>query len=100
MATAQHRGNIADTTEAYYIGLMNSCGFRNKDLGKPTIAIVNSWTDANPGHKPRRGLAQRQTARLYESARTPEPDCRKGRKREKSARRRKEYSARPALERI
>ena len=52
MATAQHRGNIADTTEAYYIGLMNSCGFRNKDLGKPTIAIVNSWTDAARGSGP------------------------------------------------
>ena len=38
-------------TEAYYVGLMNSCGYRDKDLKKPVIGIVNSFTDVNPGHK-------------------------------------------------
>ena len=46
------RGNAIDLTEAYYIGLMNSVGYRNKDLAKPVIGIVNSWNDVNPGHKP------------------------------------------------
>ena len=46
------RGNAKDLTEAYYIGLMNSVGYRNKDLAKPVIGIVNSWNDVNPGHKP------------------------------------------------
>lgn len=37
--------------EAYYVGLMNSCGYRIKDLHKPVIGIVNSFTDVNPGHR-------------------------------------------------
>ncbi|WP_101875837.1 dihydroxy-acid dehydratase [Lachnoclostridium edouardi] len=37
--------------EAYYVGLMNACGYRTKDLHKPIIGIVNSHTDVNPGHK-------------------------------------------------
>ncbi len=43
--------------EAYYDGLMYSVGFTQKDLDKPVIGIVNSWTDVNPGHKPLRELA-------------------------------------------
>jgi len=46
-------------TEAYYRGLMHSVGYRRKDLDKPQIAVVNSWTDVNPGHQPLRELAQR-----------------------------------------
>lgn len=37
--------------EAYWVGLMNSCGYRIKDLHKPVIGIVNSYTDVNPGHR-------------------------------------------------
>ena len=51
-----HRGNPEDITEAYYRGLMHSVGYRRKDLDKPQIVIVNSWTDVNPGHKPLREL--------------------------------------------
>ena len=54
-----HRGNPEDITEAYYRGLMHSAGYRRKDLEKPQIAIVNSWTEANPGHEPLRKLAER-----------------------------------------
>lgn len=46
------RGNDKDVMEAYWIGLMSSSGYRKKDLCKPVIGIVNSYTDANPGHKP------------------------------------------------
>ena len=51
----------ADTNsqEAYYIGLMNAAGFRNKDIEKPLIGIVNSWNEVNPGHRPLRELAER-----------------------------------------
>ncbi|MDR2743845.1 MAG: dihydroxy-acid dehydratase [Desulfovibrio sp.] len=52
------KGSIEDMTEAYYVGLMNSVGYRKKDLKKPVIGIVNSWNDVNPGHKPLRELAQ------------------------------------------
>lgn len=40
-----------DPQEAYYVGLMNACGYRRKDLEKPVIGIVNSFTDVNPGHR-------------------------------------------------
>ena len=43
--------------EAYYVGLMNACGYRTKDLYKPVIGIVSSYTDVNPGHRPFRELA-------------------------------------------
>ncbi len=54
-----HRGRPEDITEAYYRGLMHSVGYRRSDLDKPQIAVVNSWTDINPGHQPLRELAQR-----------------------------------------
>ncbi len=38
---------------------MHSVGYRRKDLDKPQIALVNSWTDVNPGHQPLRELAAR-----------------------------------------
>lgn len=50
--------HIDHNAEAYYVGLMNACGYRDKDLAKPIIGIVNSWNDVNPGHKPLRELAQ------------------------------------------
>ena len=52
------QGHFEDKTEAYYVGLMNSVGYRRKDLAKPIIGIVNSWNDVNPGHKPFKELAQ------------------------------------------
>jgi dihydroxy-acid dehydratase len=53
---AARRGRVEDITEAYYRGLMHAVGHRRKDLEKPQIVVVNSWTDANPGHKPLREL--------------------------------------------
>ncbi len=47
-----------EITEAYYVGLMSGAGYREKDLRKPVIAVVNSWTDVNPGHKPLFELAR------------------------------------------
>ena len=55
----EHRGRPEEITEAYYRGLMHAVGFRRKDLDKPQIAVVNSWTDVNPGHQPLRELAAR-----------------------------------------
>jgi len=54
-----HRGRPEDITEAYYRGLMHSVGYRSKDLEKPQIAVVNSWTEVNPGHEPLKDLSQR-----------------------------------------
>lgn len=44
--------------EAYYVGLTEACGYRNKDIGKPVIGIVNSFSDGNPGHKPFKTLVE------------------------------------------
>lgn len=52
------RGRAEDITETYYIGLMSALGNRMKDIEKPQIAIVNSWSDVNPGHKPLGELAR------------------------------------------
>jgi len=38
--------------EGYYVGLMNACGYRTKDLEKPVIGIVNSFTTSTG--RPRR----------------------------------------------
>ena len=65
------RGNAIDLTEAYYIGLMNSVGYRNKDLAKPVIGIVNSWNDVNPGHKPFAQLAGYVKEGIWAAGGTP-----------------------------
>jgi len=56
---AEHRGRPEEITEAYYRGLMHSVGYRKEDLEKPQIAVVNSWTEVNPGHRPLQELAAR-----------------------------------------
>ena len=43
--------NPDNPQEAYFVGLMNACGYRTKDLRKPIIGIANSWTEVNPGHR-------------------------------------------------
>lgn len=65
------KGSIEDMTEAYYVGLMNSVGYRKKDLKKPVIGIVNSWNDVNPGHKPLRELAQVVREGVWAAGGTP-----------------------------
>ncbi len=63
--------NIDDQTQGYYVGLMQSCGYRDKDLRKPVIGIVNSYTDANPGHKPLRDLARYVSEGVWAGGGTP-----------------------------
>lgn len=68
---AHHRGRPEDITEAYYRGLMHSAGYRSKDLDKPQIAIVNSWTDVNPGHQPLRNLSERVKEGIWAAGGSP-----------------------------
>ena len=65
------RGNKDVATEAYYSGLMSATGLRRKDIDKPIIAIVNSWTDANPGHKPLREVASNVRDGIWAAGGTP-----------------------------
>jgi dihydroxy-acid dehydratase len=61
----------SEREEAYYIGLMNASGYRNKDLDKPVIGVVNSWSEVNPGHKPLRELAQYVKEGIWAAGGTP-----------------------------
>ncbi len=61
--------------EAYYVGLMNSCGYRTKDLHKPVIGIVNSYTDVNPGHKPFQTLVEYVKEGIWANGGTPAEFC-------------------------
>lgn len=63
--------NTQDPTQAYYVGLMNSCGYGEKELNKPIIGIVNSYTDANPGHKPLRELTRHVTEGVWAAGGAP-----------------------------
>jgi dihydroxy-acid dehydratase len=65
------RGRPEEITEAYYRGLMHSVGYRSKDLDKPLIAIVNSWTDVNPGHWPLKHLAERVKEGIWAAGGVP-----------------------------
>jgi len=60
-----------DITDAYYRGLMHACGYRAVDLDKPQIAVVNSFTDVNPGHVPLRDLAARVKEGIWAAGGTP-----------------------------
>ncbi len=65
------RGNEKDMMEAYWIGLMSSSGYRRKDLDKPIIGIVNSYTDANPAHKPFAELVKYVKEGVWSAGATP-----------------------------
>ena len=67
----KRRGNPEDITEAYYRGLMHSVGYRSQDLAKPQIAVVNSFTDVNPGHQPLRELAGRVKEGIWAAGGSP-----------------------------
>jgi dihydroxy-acid dehydratase len=67
----EHRGRPDDITEAYYRGLMHAVGYRRADLDKPQIAVVNSWTDVNPGHQPLKDLGQRVKEGIWTAGGSP-----------------------------
>jgi dihydroxy-acid dehydratase len=68
---SEPRGRPDDITEAYYRGLMHAVGYRSKDLEKPQIAVVNSWTDVNPGHQPLKELSLRVKEGIWSAGGSP-----------------------------
>lgn len=60
-----------EITDAYYRGLMHAVGYRRQDLERPQIAVVNSWTDVNPGHQPLRDLALRVREGIWSAGGAP-----------------------------
>lgn len=67
----EHRGKPKEITEAYYRGLMHAAGYRRKDLDRPQIAVVNSWTDVNPGHQPLKELGVRVKEGVWAAGGSP-----------------------------
>jgi len=67
----EHRGRPEVITEGYYRGLMHAVGYRKKDLDKPQIAVVNSWTDVNPGHQPLKELSTRVKEGIWAAGGSP-----------------------------
>lgn len=51
--------------------LLKGLGHNDKELRKPHIAIVNSWSDMNPGHKHLRELAEEVHAGVKEAGGLP-----------------------------
>ncbi len=58
-------------TDAYYTGLMGASGYGCEELKNPVIGIVNSWTEANPGHKPLQELAAYVKEGIWSAGGTP-----------------------------
>jgi len=67
----EHRGKPEEITEAYYRGLMHAAGYRRTDLDRPQIAVVNSWTDVNPGHQPLKELGIRVKEGIWAAGGSP-----------------------------
>ena len=62
---------IDQPIEAMYVGLMNACGYRDKDIAKPQIGIVNSFAEPNPGHIGFRELAKYVREGIIEAGGNP-----------------------------
>ncbi|MHA1670210.1 MAG: dihydroxy-acid dehydratase [Promethearchaeota archaeon] len=60
-----------DVRKAYERALFHGCGFSNEDLAKLKIAIVNSWSEINPGHVHLRDLASIIKESIKEMGATP-----------------------------
>lgn len=58
-------------SKVYERALYHACGFSNEDLEKPRIAIVNSWTEINPGHIHLRDLVRHVKMAIDEEGGTP-----------------------------
>jgi len=56
---------------AYARSLYRASGFTGSDLKKPLVAVVNSWTEANPGHYHLRELASHVKSGISAAGGTP-----------------------------
>lgn len=66
MSTKPH-----DPQKAYLRALYKAAGFSQRDLQKPLIAIVNSWSELNPGHIHLRGIAEHIKEGIWEAGGMP-----------------------------
>jgi len=62
---------IAGIPGAYPRSAYKGMGYDDKDLKKPLIGIVNSWSEANPGHVHLRQLAEYVKRGIWANGGTP-----------------------------
>lgn len=62
---------LAGIAGAYPRSAYKAMGYDDKDLKKPLIGIVNSWTDANPGHAHLRQLSEHVKNGIWANGGTP-----------------------------
>jgi dihydroxy-acid dehydratase len=60
-----------ELSKVYGRALYHACGYSNADLDKPRIAIVNSWTEINPGHIHLRELSKYVKMGVADAGGTP-----------------------------
>jgi dihydroxy-acid dehydratase len=56
---------------AYPRAMFKSVGYTNKDLGKPIIGVVSSWSELHPGSYPNKELAQFVKSGIWAAGGTP-----------------------------
>jgi dihydroxy-acid dehydratase len=65
------RGVLDGLDGTYARSLYRASGFTDSDLRKPLVAVVNSWTEANPGHYHLRELAWHAKSGILAAGGTP-----------------------------
>jgi dihydroxy-acid dehydratase len=57
--------------KTYARALYKAAGYSDRDLKKPLIAVANSWTELNPGHRHLRETAERVKEGIWEAGGMP-----------------------------
>ena len=60
-----------DADKTYLRALYKAAGYRDEDLKKPLIAVANSWSELNPGHRHLRETAERVKEGIWEAGGMP-----------------------------
>ncbi|MFC1713787.1 dihydroxy-acid dehydratase [Candidatus Poribacteria bacterium] len=71
MLKLRSRETLNGPDGAYARSLYRASGFTDSDLRKPLVAVVNSWTEANPGHYHLRELASHVKSGIFAAGGTP-----------------------------
>ncbi|RJP17500.1 MAG: dihydroxy-acid dehydratase [Candidatus Abyssobacteria bacterium SURF_5] len=60
-----------DPEKSYQRALYKAVGYSDRDLEKPLIAVVNSWSELNPGHSHLRGIAEHIKQGIWQAGGMP-----------------------------
>jgi len=62
---------VSDTENTYLRALYKAAGYSDSDLKKPLIAVANSWSELNPGHRHLKDVAARVKEGIWEAGGMP-----------------------------